>query len=165
MLVSTDFWSIWSSSYSIFKYLSLQVSPPSPPSPVLTSLEMVVELWMWLWTWLWMVETVLISTSSTLPPMHPRHHMGDFWTSPLPMPHNMNWQVSWQAMSTTSQYVVSTVRVRRGGRVSPWQLFLKVCITLGVGGVNKTTLTVILGVQATTGMQSIVQKYNFYFVI
>ena len=83
-----------------------------------------------------MMETVVMSISSTLPPMLPRPHMGDFWTSPLPESHNMNWPhmgdlslpvlhsmnglVSWQAMSTTLQYVVSTVGVWWGMRVNHW---------------------------------------------
>ena len=89
----------------------LQVPLLPLSSPVLTSLRISVELWMLLWAGLWVVETMLISTSSTLSLMLPRPHMGDFWTSPLPVLHNMNWLVSWQAMSTTSQYVVSTVEV------------------------------------------------------
>ena len=34
----------------------------------------------------------------------------------------MNWLVSWQAMSTTLQYVVSAVGIWRGMRVNTWQL-------------------------------------------
>ena len=114
-------------SSKLFWYTVIpQVLPLHPSSPVLASLKMSVELWAWLWAGHWVVETVLISSLSTLPPMLPRPHMGDFWTSPLPVSHNMNWLVSWQAMSTTSQYVVSTVVIKRGGRVSPWQLLLKV---------------------------------------
>ena len=92
-------------------------------SPVLICLKLPADLWMWLWTWQWVVETVLISTSSTLPPLLPKSHMVDFWTSLMPVSHNTNWLVSWQAMSTTSQYVVwqQTVVVWLGGRVSPWQ--------------------------------------------
>ena len=105
---------------------SLQVPPLSQWSPVLTSLEMSVELWMWLWAGLWVVETVLISTSSTLPPMLPRPRMGDFWTSPLPVSHSMNWLVSWQDMSIISQYMVWTVCIRRGMTVTPWQSHFKV---------------------------------------
>ena len=104
----------------------LQALPQPPTSPVLTSLKMSVELWVSLWTGHWVVETVLISTSSTLPPMVPSPHMGDFWTS-LAVSHNMNWLVSWQTMSTTSQFVVSTVEVRRGVKVNLWQSLLKVC--------------------------------------
>ena len=95
----------------------LQVPPLFSPSPVLASLKMSVELWMSLWAGHWVVETVLISTSSTSSPMLPKPQIGDFWTSPLVASHNMNWLVSWQAMSTISQYVVSTAAVRRGGRV------------------------------------------------
>jgi len=117
--------------YNNCEYLAdhsfLQALLLSPSSPVLASLRMSVELSMSLWTGHWVMETVLISTSSTLPPMLSRSRMGDFWTSPLPVSHSMNWLVSWQAMSTISQYVVSTVGVRRGGRVSPWELLLKVC--------------------------------------
>ena len=98
----------------------LQVLLLSLPLPVLNSLKMSVELWMSLWAGHWVVETVLISTSPTLPPMLPRLHMVDFWTSPLPLSHNVNWLVSWQAMSIISQYVLSTVGARKGVRVSPW---------------------------------------------
>ena len=45
----------------------------------------------------WVVETVLISTSSTSPPMLLRPRMEDFWTSPLAVSHNVNWLVSWHA--------------------------------------------------------------------
>ena len=110
--------------------LFLQILTLSPPSPVLASLRMSVELWMSLWAGHWVVETVLISTSSTLPPMLSRPHMEDFWTSPLSMSHSMNWLVSWQGMSTTSQYMVPTVEVRRGGRVNLWQSLLKVYTTV-----------------------------------
>ena len=103
-------------------HLLLQVHLLSQPSPVLTSLKMVVELWISLWAGHWVVETVLIYTSSTLPPMIPRPHMGDFWTSPQPGSYSMNWLVLCQAMSTISQYVVWqwTAVVWWGGRVSPW---------------------------------------------
>ena len=102
-----------------------QVHPLFPPSPVLTCLEMAVELWISLWAGHWVVETVLISTSSTLPPMLPRSHMED-WTSLVPVLHSMNWLVFKQTISITSQCMVSTVGIRRGMRVSPWQLLLKV---------------------------------------
>ena len=68
----------------------LQAPPLSPPSLVLTSPELLMELWMSLWAGHWVVESLLISTSSTSPPMLPRPHMGDFSTSPLPVSHNMN---------------------------------------------------------------------------
>jgi len=83
------------------KYSFLQVPPLSPPSPVLTSLEMSVEVWMSLWAGQWVVETMLISTSSTLPPTLLRPRMEVFWISQLVVSHSMNWLVSWQAMSTT----------------------------------------------------------------
>ena len=46
----------------------LQFPPPPlyPPSLMLASLKMSVELWMSLWTGHWVVETVLISTSSLI---------------------------------------------------------------------------------------------------
>ena len=77
------------------KLLIFQVHPLSSPSSVF--LKLVVELWMSLLTGHWVVETVLetalISTSSTLPPMLQIHHMEDFWTSPMPVSHSMNWLV------------------------------------------------------------------------
>ena len=109
-----------------YDMLNLQIHPQSPSSPVLASLRMSVELWMSLWAGHWVVETVLISTSSTLPPTIPGPHMEDFWTSPLPMSH---WLVSWQASSIVSQYVVSTVGVWRGIGVNPWKLNLKVYVS------------------------------------
>ena len=96
---------------------SLQVHPLSPPSPALTSLEMLVELWMWHWAGHWARAVALISTSSTLPPMLPRPLMGKYW---MPISHSINWLDLWQTLGTTLQYVVSTVEVRRGGRASPW---------------------------------------------
>ena len=112
--------------------LNLQIHPQSPFSPVLASLRMSVELWMSLWAGHWVVETVLISTSSTLPPMIPGPHMEDFWTSPLPVSH---WLVSWQASSIVSQYVVSTVGVWRGIGVNPWKLNLKVYVSQSNTGI------------------------------
>ena len=113
-----------SDSCTILAYHS-QVSLPSLPSPVLTSQGMSVELSMSLWDGPWVVETVLIST---LLPTIPRHPMGNFWTSPLPVLHC--WLVLQQATSIISQYVVSTVEVRRGVRVSCWQLPFKVRISV-----------------------------------
>ena len=113
------------SNYCFMFSFLLQVLPLSPFSPLLASLEMAMELWMSLWTGHWLLKTVLISTSSASLPMLPRSHMGDFWTSLL-VSHNKNWLVSWQAMSTTSQYVVSTVGVRKGRRVTPWESYLGV---------------------------------------
>ena len=104
-----------------------------PPSLVLASLKISVELWMSLWTGHWVVETVLISTSSTLPPMLPIPPMEDFWTSPLPVSHcHINWPAFIQTTSTTLQYVVSTVGGRRGVRASPWQSDLKVSTFLDI---------------------------------
>ena len=87
----------------------------------------LMKTMLYLWTGHWVVETVLISTSSTLTPMLPRPHMGDFWTSQLPVSHNRNWLVSWQAMSMTSKYMVSTVLVRRVRQASSCQFFFNVC--------------------------------------
>ena len=50
----------------------LQVHPLFLPSLVLNSLKISVELWLSLYTGHWVVETVLISTSSTLPAMLPQ---------------------------------------------------------------------------------------------
>ena len=108
----------------------LQVHPLFPPSPVLTCLEMAVEMWISLWAGHWGMETVLISTSSTLPPRLPRSHMGDLWTSLVPVLHSMNLLVFRQIISITLQCMVSTVGIRRGVKVSPWQSLLKVCAAL-----------------------------------
>ena len=127
--------------------LFLQVLPLSPFSLVLNSPKMAVELWMSLWAGHWVVETVLISTSSEFLPMLPRPHMEDFWTLPLLVSHNMNWLVSWWAMSTTSQCMVSTVEVRMGVRVSPWQSDLKGCTNWTLGSVfNLWTMLTVLSV-------------------
>ena len=114
----------WRKCYIYMCHSFFQIVPMSSLSAT-ASLNLSVELWMSLWTGHWVVEKVLISTSSTLPPMLPRPHMEDFWISPQAVRH---WLVLGLATSTTSQYVVSTVGVRRGGRVSPWQLHLKVSI-------------------------------------
>ena len=49
-----------------------------------------------------------------LPHQHYHNIMGGFWTSPLAVSHNINWLVSWDAMSIAPQYVVSTVGVKEG---------------------------------------------------
>jgi len=110
-----------------FMYWKTSAGPPLPLlCPVPTPLRISMELWVSIWAGHWVVETVLISTSSTSPSMIPNPHMEDFWTSLMPVLHSVNWQGFRQAMSTPSKYMVSTVGLRRGLRVSPWQSLLKV---------------------------------------
>ena len=65
--ISPSLWGHYSSVQSYTnksQVIILQVHPLSPPSPVLTSLKMLVELWMSLWDGHWVMETVLISTTN-----------------------------------------------------------------------------------------------------
>ena len=114
----------------------LQVPPLFPLSPVWGFLRIPIELWVSLWAGHWVVETVLITTWSTLLPMEE-----DFWTSAMPAMPAMPAFHCRQATSTTSQYMVSTVRVRRGVRVSPWQSLLKVHCARILHGKFQTKIT------------------------
>ena len=137
----------------------LQVLPLSPPLRVLASLKMSVDLWVSLWAGHWVVERVPISTWSTLLPTILSLHMEDFWISLLPMLHNVNWLVFRQAMNIPSQYIVSTVGVRRGVRVSHWQSFLK------VGILTLTLVTTVVSMGTTITLKGTISLGGDFWVV